>query len=201
MVAGRRSGRRPGKQGTRDEILGAARRAFAQSGYDAATIRAVAESAGVDPALVHHYFGTKEKLFLATMDAPVDPRRYVDRIIDGPREHLAERLLRTVLALWDSPRGSAVIALLRSSIAHEWSAKLLREFLLERALRPIVESVEQDPDLARWRANLVAAQLMGLASMRYLLVLEPIASAPHERIVELIGPNLQRYLTGGLGYS
>ncbi|TQF69181.1 TetR/AcrR family transcriptional regulator [Rhodococcus spelaei] len=201
MVVGRRSGRRPGKRDTRDEILDAARQAFAQSGYDATTIRAVAESAGVDSALVHHYFGTKEKLFLATMDAPVDPRRYAEKVIDGPRDQLAERLLHTVLALWDSPKGSAAIALVRSSIAHEWSAKLLREFLLKRALQPIVESVEPDPDLARWRTNLAATQLMGLLSMRYLLALEPLASAPHGQIVELIGPNLQRYLTGELGES
>lgn len=198
MAAGRHSGRRPGKQDTRDQILRAARAAFARSGFDAATVRAVAASAGVDAALVHHYFGTKEKLFLAAMDAPIDPRRYVDTIVDGPGDRLAERLLRTALDLWDSPAGAAAVALLRNSIAHDRSARLLREFLLKRALQPIAESVETDPELARWRANLVAAQLMGLASMRYLLALEPLASAPHERIIELIAPNLQRYLTGEL---
>ncbi|WP_218017205.1 TetR/AcrR family transcriptional regulator [Rhodococcus marinonascens] len=198
MAAGRRSGRRPGKQDTRDQILSAARLTFAQHGYDAATVRSVAASAGVDAALVYHYFGTKEKLFLAMMDAPIDPRRYVDTILDGPADRLAERMLRTALDMWDSPAGSAAVALLRSSIAHDRSARLLREFMLKRALQPIAESVETDPELAQWRANLVATQLMGLASMRYMLALEPLASATHERIIELIAPNLQRYLTGEL---
>lgn len=198
MVTGRRSGRRPGKQNTRDQILSAARLAFAQHGYGGTTVRAVAASAAVDPALVYHYFGTKEKLFLALMDAPIDPRQYVDTIIDGPVDRLAERMLRTILEIWDSPTGPAATALFRSSIAHERSARLLREFLLERALRPIAESVEADPELARWRANLLATQLMGLVTMRYLLALEPLSSATPERIVELVAPNLQRYLTGEL---
>ncbi len=90
------------------------------------------------------------------------------------------------------------MAVLRSSMAHDRSAALLREFLLKRALQPIAESMEPDPELARWRANLVATQLMGLASMRYLLAIEPLASASHERIIDMIAPNLQRYLTGDL---
>ncbi|WP_065489733.1 TetR family transcriptional regulator [Rhodococcus opacus] len=198
MAAGARSGRRPGTSGTRDQILSAAREEFATSGYDAATVRAVAASAGVDTALVHYYFGTKEKLFLAVMDAPFDPRQYVDSVLQGPRDRIAERLLRTTLDLWDSPAGTAAVAVLRSSMAHDRSAALLREFLLKRALQPIAESMEPDPELARWRANLVATQLMGLASMRYLLAIEPLASASHERIIDMIAPNLQRYLTGDL---
>ncbi|WP_172650073.1 TetR/AcrR family transcriptional regulator [Rhodococcus opacus] len=198
MAAGARSGRRPGTSDTRDQILSAAREEFARSGYDAATVRAVAASAGVDTALVHYYFGTKEKLFLAVMDAPFDPRQYVDSVLQGPRDRIAERLLRTTLDLWDSPAGTAAVAVLRSSMAHDRSAALLREFLLKRALQPIAESMEPDPELARWRANLVATQLMGLASMRYLLAIEPLASASHERIIDMIAPNLQRYLTGDL---
>ncbi|AOW93507.1 TetR family transcriptional regulator [Rhodococcus sp. WMMA185] len=198
MAAGRRSGRRPGKQDTRDQILSAARLAFAQHGYGGTTVRSVAASAGVDAALVYHYFGTKEKLFVAMMDAPIDPRQYVDTIVDGPVDRLAERILRTALEVWDSPAGPAAMALVRSSIAHERSARLLREFLLERAMRPIVESVETDPEMAQWRANLVGAQLIGLVTMRYLLALEPLASATPERVVELVAPNLQRYLTGEL---
>ncbi|MDV6241329.1 TetR/AcrR family transcriptional regulator [Rhodococcus opacus] len=198
MAAGARSGRRPGTSDTRDQILSAAREEFARAGYDAATVRAVAASAGVDTALVHYYFGTKEKLFLAVMDAPFDPRQYVDSVLRGPRDRIAERLLRTALDLWDSPAGTAAVAVLRSSMAHDRSAALLREFLLKRALQPIAESMEPDPELARWRANLVATQLMGLASMRYLLAIEPLASASHERIIDMIAPNLQRYLTGDL---
>ncbi|MDJ0414273.1 TetR family transcriptional regulator [Rhodococcus opacus] len=198
MAAGARSGRRPGTSDTRDQILSAAREEFARAGYDAATVRAVAASAGVDTALVHYYFGTKEKLFLAVMDARFDPRQYVDSVLQGPRDRIAERLLRTALDLWDSPAGTAAVAVLRSSMAHDRSAALLREFLLKRALQPIAESMEPDPELARWRANLVATQLMGLASMRYLLAIEPLASASHERIIDMIAPNLQRYLTGDL---
>nr|ACL31233.1 TetR family putative regulatory protein [Rhodococcus sp. TFB] len=198
MTARERSGRRPGTTDTRNQILSAARKEFAQAGYDAATVRAVAASAGVDAALVHYYFGTKEKLFLAVMEAPLDLGHLVDLILDGPRDRLAERLLRTALELWDSPAGSAAMAVLRGAMAHDGSATLLREFLLKRALQPLTESVERDTELALWRASLVATQLMGLASMRYLLALEPLASASHTRIVDLIAPNVQRYLTGEL---
>ena len=79
-----RTGRRPGNQDTREAIIAAAREAFAEKGYDRASIRAIATGAGVDPALVHHYFGTKDQLFLATVNAPIDPAQILPRVLDAP---------------------------------------------------------------------------------------------------------------------
>ncbi|MDG3010635.1 TetR/AcrR family transcriptional regulator [Rhodococcus sp. D2-41] len=198
MAGKRRAGRRPGHQPTRELILAAAREAFARRGYDATSVREIAAAADVDPALVHHYFGTKEKLFLETVSIPFDPRQYIHLVVEGPREELAERLLTTALGVWDSPSGLAAGALLRGSLTHQTGSELLREFLLKRALEPLCGAIEPDPVLAKWRMNLVATQLMGLAMMRYVLAMEPLASASPEQIVDAIGPNLQRYLTGDL---
>src|SRR6266545_3836915 len=111
-----RTGRRPGNQDTREAILAAARATFADRGYDRASIRAIATSAGVDPALVHHYFGTKEELFLATVNAPIDPREVIPEILAGSRDEIGERLVRMFVRVWDSPTGTAAAALLRSAM-------------------------------------------------------------------------------------
>src|SRR5947209_7738622 len=122
-----RTGRRPGNQDTRKAILAAAREAFAEKGYDRASIRAIATSAGVDPALVHHYFGTKDELFLATVEVPMDATKMVSEIVAGDIDGLPERLIRTFLAVWDSPvSGPAALALARSALQHDWSARMLR---------------------------------------------------------------------------
>lgn len=193
-----RAGRRPGQSTTRDSILEAARFAFAEKGYDKATIREIAALSGVDPAMIAHHFGGKEKLFLAAMDAPVDPRVHIEGVLAGPAEMIGERLLDTMLAMWDSPVGSAGVALLRTGLQHEWGAKLLREFLINRALHPIVLALHLPEPEARWRASLLASQVAGLIMTRYVLKIEPLASAPRADIVAAIGPNLQRYLTGVL---
>ncbi|HEX2288832.1 MAG TPA: helix-turn-helix domain-containing protein, partial [Pseudonocardiaceae bacterium] len=99
----RRSGRRPGNQDTRQSILDAARAMFAERGFDGASIRAIATEAKVDPALVHHYFGTKDKLFLESMNMPLNPAELVPKALSGPREEVGERLVRLVLSVWDSP--------------------------------------------------------------------------------------------------
>jgi AcrR family transcriptional regulator len=194
----RRSGRRPGNQDTRESILAAARAIFAERGFDQASIRAIAAEAAVDPALVHHYFGTKEKLFLASMNAPVDPSELVPQALAGPREEAGERLVRIFLTVWDSPAGTAAVALLRSAVSNEWTARLLREFIVTQVLRRAVAELTGDADDAPTRAALVATQMLGLAVARYVLLVEPVASAPAEELVAAVGPNLQRYLTGKL---
>src|SRR5258706_15310717 len=98
-----RTGRRPGNQDTREAILAAARRAFSERGFDGASIRAIATSAGVDPALVHHYFGSKDQLFVATMQLPIDPSQFLPKVFEGGIDGVGERLVRTFLQLWDSP--------------------------------------------------------------------------------------------------
>lgn len=191
-------GRRRGQSTTRDTILDAARFAFSEKGFDATTVREIAAMAGVDPAMINHHFGSKEKLFLATLDAPVDPRGFIEGVMIGPHESMGERLLTTMLGVWDSPVGTAGISLLRTGIQHEWGAKLLREFLLNRALAPIIKELDLPAEEAKWRTSLLASQITGLILTRYVLKLEPLASASSAEIVAAIAPNVQRYLTGKL---
>lgn len=194
----RRSGRRPGNQDTKQAILESARKAFAERGFDKASIRAIAAGAEVDPALVHHYFGTKEKLFLASMNAPINPAEVIPAALAGPREEAGERLVRLVLGVWDSSAGSAALALLRSALSNEWTARLMREFVVTQVLRRAVAHLDIDEKEAPTRAALVATQIAGLAVVRYVLKVEPVASAPPEQLVAAVGPSVQRYLTGDL---
>lgn len=195
----RRTGRRPGNPDTREAILTAARATFAERGFDAASIRSIATVAGVDPALVHHYFGSKEELFRATVSIPVDPAELVPRVLAGGRDEVGERLVRTFLTVWDSPVGTAAVALLRSAMSNQWTARLLREFLVTQILRRVVEQLDLDPAELPLRGALVATQIAGLAMMRYVIYLEPVASASPDTLAATIGPTVQRYLTGPLG--
>ena len=191
-----KSGRRPGTSDTEDAILQAARRTFGDRGYDAASIRAIASAAGVDPALVHHYFGSKQQLFLAAVNAPIDPGTFIARVIDGDRGEVGHRLVRTFVTVWDGPAGVAAAAMLRSAIGNEWASKLFREFIVTQVLRRVRSDLGLDTEDAPLRMSLVASQMAGLAMVRYVLRIEPLASAPPEAIVASIGPALQRYLTG-----
>ncbi|MGW5560036.1 TetR/AcrR family transcriptional regulator [Micromonospora sp. NPDC003944] len=194
----RRTGRRPGNPGTREAILDAARTAFADRGFDAASIRAIAGTAQVDPALVHHYFGSKDQLFLAAMNFPVDPGQLLPKVLAGDRDRVGERLVRIFLGIWDSPTGSAAQALLRSAVSNEWTARLLREFVTTQVLRRVLENLDVDPVELPLRGSLVATQMIGLAMMRHVVRLEPVASADPETLVAAIGPTIQRYLTAPL---
>lgn len=190
----RRTGRRPGNPDTRETILAAARATFAERGFDAASIRAIATAANVDPALVHHYFGAKDKLFLATMHSPIDPGELLPKVFEPGLDGVGERVVRTFLSVWDSPAGSPAAALFRSALQHEWSARMLREFLVTQILRRAVGALKLDPAEAPKRAGLVASQMAGLVLTRYLLKLEPMASMPAEELIANVGPTVQRYL-------
>jgi AcrR family transcriptional regulator len=194
----RRTGRRPGNPDTREAILAAARTAFAERGYDGASIRAIAADAGVDPALVHHYFGNKDQLFLATLQVPFDPREILPQVVAGGKDQIGERLVSAFLTAWDSHAGKAGAALLRSAMSSEWTARLLREFLVTQILRRVTKLIDLDPAEAPLRMTLVASQMAGLAMVRYILRVEPLASAPPEVLVAAIGPTVQRYVTGDL---
>ncbi|MEV0720022.1 TetR family transcriptional regulator [Asanoa sp. NPDC050611] len=194
----RRTGRRPGNPDTRDAILAAARTAFAEKGYDGASIRAIATSAGVDPALVHHYFGTKDKLFLASMNAPLDPGEIIPEVLAGDPDGLGERLVTMFLTIWDSPAGKAGVGLLRSAVSSEWTARLFRDFVVTQVLRRVMGAVPMPPEEAPLRVSLVASQLAGLAMVRYVIKVEPLASAPREVLVAAVGPTIQRYVFGEL---
>jgi AcrR family transcriptional regulator len=191
-----RTGRRPGNQDTREAILAAARTAFAERGIDGASIRLIAAGAGVDPALVHHYFGTKDQLFLAAMRAPMDPAEIIPPILAGGSDGLGERLVATMLSVWDSPVGESAVALLRSAVSNEQVAAMMREFVVNRILKRIVKELHLDPVDGLLRSGLVASQVAGLIMMRYVIRVEPVASADIPTLAAMVGPTIQRYLTG-----
>jgi AcrR family transcriptional regulator len=192
-----RSGRRPGVSGTREAILDAARRAFAEQGYQRATIRGVAELAGVDPALVHHYFGTKQGLFVAAVQLPINPVERLSAVLAEDPELVGERMIGVFLSVWDhAANHSPLLALVRSAVGDEQAASMLREFITEEVLGQIARQLGS-PD-ARLRATLVGSQLVGLIMTRYIIRVEPLASAPAAQVAAAIGPTLQRYLTGDI---
>jgi AcrR family transcriptional regulator len=193
-----RTGRRPGNQDTRKAILAAARQTFAERGYDQASIRQIATNAGVDPALVHHYFGAKDQLFLAAMEAPIDPGKALQEVVAGGLDGIGERLMRTFVTVWDSPAGTGAAALVRSAVSHDWSARMLREFITTQILRRVIGGLDLDPKEGPLRASLVASQLMGVIMARYIIKVEPLASASPDTVVATISPTIQRYLTGPL---
>lgn len=190
-------GRRPGESGTRAAILAAAREAFASQGYTATSLRGIARTAGVDPSLVTHFFGSKDALFEASLDLPMDPAALVEGLLAGGVSGLGERVVRTFLLVWDSTPGQGpMLAMLRGAVSHDDSAARLRELLLRVILRPIAHGAGgDDPDR---RAALLASQVVGLAMTRYVLKLEPLASAPPDELAPVMGKTLQRYLTGPL---
>jgi AcrR family transcriptional regulator len=195
-----RTGRRPGVSGTREAILDAARRAFAEQGYQQATIREVAELAGVDPALVHHYFGTKQDLFVAAVQLPINPVERLTAVLAEDREHVGERMIGVFLSVWDhAANTSPLLALVRSAVGDEHAAAMLREFITEEVLGQIARQLGS-PD-ARLRATLVGSQLIGLMMARYIIKVEPLASAPAGQVAAAVGPTLQRYLTGDVAAS
>lgn len=198
----RRAGRRPGKPDTQRVILNAARQTFAERGYDGASIRLIAATAGVDPGLVHHYFGSKQELFRATLQAPIDPGTIIAEVFAGGVETLGERLLDKFLSVWEDPvAGPGFEALLRSALSNEMSANLVREFFATQVVRRLLTTLgaHVDPAEVPQRASLVASQLFGLAVIRHVLKVEPLASTPRATVIAAAAPNLQRYLTGDLG--
>jgi AcrR family transcriptional regulator len=189
-------GRRPAGEDTRAALLDAARVEFTERGFDGATVRTIAQRAGVDPAMVNHWFGGKDGLFVTAMEIPVNPAEIIPRILGGDSEQVAERILRTFLSVWDADGGGALAALMRSVASHEQAARMMREFVSRVIIGRIVSAVA--PDRLELRAALCGTQITGLAMIRYVIRLEPLASADHDTVVAAISPNLQRYLTGVL---
>jgi AcrR family transcriptional regulator len=188
-----RTGRRPGLGGTRERILAAARSDFGKTGYERTTIRGIAAQAKVDPALVMHYFESKDGVFRAAVKFPVDPAEFIPRLLAPGLDGLGERLVRVFVETWDSPAGSPLLGLIRSVVGNEGAAGLLREFVTREVLGRLARALELDqPQL---RAALVASQLVGLAMIRYVVKVEPLASACTDDLVAWLGPTLQRYLT------
>jgi AcrR family transcriptional regulator len=194
----RRSGRRPGESGTRDAILDAARLRFAEHGYDRATIRDIAARASVDPALVIHYFGTKETLFAEALELPVEPTEILTPGMAAGPDLLGVTIVRTFLETWEPAETRVrLTAMLRSALTNEAAMGMIRDLLVREVFGPITAALGV-PD-AQLRATLVGSQFVGLAIMRYIGRIEPLASASVDDVVAAIGPTVQRYLKGDLG--
>lgn len=177
----------------RADILAAAAEQFAAHGYDRTSLRGVARAAGVDPALVHHYFDGKGELFAATMALPLDPAPIVAGIAEGPRGQVGERLVRTLLAVWDAPEmAGRPRALLSAQLSSDAGFGPLRGFLLTEVFGRLAEALEVD-DGPR-RSGLVASQMVGLILMRYVVELPGIADADPESLVGDLAPVIQGYL-------
>jgi AcrR family transcriptional regulator len=195
---GKRRGRRPAGQDTRTALLKAAREVFSESGYEGATVRAIAARAGVDAAMVNHWFGGKDSLFAqAVLEFPIDPQKVVELLVEGDAGTLGERIVRRFVTIWDSTAGGTFPALIRSLASHDQAAVGLRDFLLENILSRVTTLIEADHP--QMRATLCASQLIGIGMARYVAEFEPLCSADVETVVAAVAPTLQRYLTGDLG--
>lgn len=195
-MATRRRGRPKGGSGSRKAILAAAVEEFGERGYEAATIRAIAARAGVDPALVHHYFGTKADLFSEAAGVPLRPDIVVPMILAGSRDEAGERIVRYVLESFDGDEAvrRRGVMLLRTAVGSRVGTPLIVGFLT-RELLPRVAKHLDAPD-AELRASLVASQIAGMMMTRYVLRVKPIADAPIDDLVAMVGPTVQRYLFG-----
>lgn len=193
-----RRGRRGGTNASRGHILEAARRLFAEHGFEGTSLRQVARSAGVDPAMIHHFFNGKDELFALSVELPADPGEVLAGVEDSPPGERAELIVRAVLRLWESPARPGLVAFLRGSIGSKAKTALLRETATRAIISRIMAGVPGPKEDVALRGGLVATQMVGLMMVRYVVRLEPLASAAPEDVVRLVAPNVQRYLTGDL---
>jgi AcrR family transcriptional regulator len=190
-------GRRPGESGTRAAILQAARTRFTSNGYVGATIRGIAGDAGVDPALVHHFFGDKEQLFAAAMDLPINPQQVLTELLEPGVDGLGERLVRFFLRLFrELGDENPMLALLRSAASHPDAARMLREFYSRAVLERLATRL--DTSQPRLRGALCVSQILGLLMARQVIGLRPLTKASDETLVAAYAPAIQHYLTGPL---
>ena len=191
-------GRRPGPSETREEILRAARELFARHGYEKASLRAIARNAGVDPALILHYFSSKDGLLREALTLPLDPSDVLAKgLADVPDDEVGEHLVRLVVSLWDRPALThRLSSMLRVAMSHDLAMTVLRETFQRTVLVAVARLV--DDESAALRAELVATQMIGIAMARYLLRLPEVSSADVDELAHMVGPTVQRYLTGPL---
>jgi AcrR family transcriptional regulator len=192
MTSESKPGRRPGDPAvTKQAILDAARELFGELGFDRATIRAIAARAGVDPALVHHHFGSKQSLFVAAHQLPVDPAEVIAGLVTLPRGELAPHIVRAYLTTFGTP-GSPALSLVRAAATNEAAASMLREFITKALLRNASKLVPY-PD-ARLRVVLLASHLIGVVVARAVVGLPEVKDCDVEELVVLLSPMVDRYL-------
>jgi AcrR family transcriptional regulator len=190
-----RTGRRPGSSGSREAILDAARRLFAEHGYVATSLRAIAAEAGVDAALIVHFFGTKARLLTAALQWPFDPETEMQRISARGRRQVGEGVARLVVRTWDRDGDrNAIMTVLRAATVEPAAADLMRDFIQRELFPPLMRRLKSSqPEL---RANLASSQIIGMGIARYVLRLQPLAGMSEDDVVSWIAPTLQRYLAG-----
>jgi AcrR family transcriptional regulator len=191
-----RVGRRPGNQDTRGQIITAARQAFAAKGFAGASMRGIAAEAGVDAALIHHYFENKEQLFLATVALPLEMPQKLEEVAAGGLDGIGERLVRTVLGVWDSDLQPTLIAGIRTTLTDPALTRSVGEFLALEIIGRVLRRDDLPPEEANRRAGLAASQVLGLVIGRYVLQLPLLVSRRSEDLVIEVGPTVQRYLDG-----
>ena len=192
-----RTGRRPGASGTQEQILEAARKLFLERGYQGATMRAIATEAGVDASLIVHFFGNKLGLFAEAVEWPFDPDEAMPQILAGGRRQIGRNLVSLLIRTWEKEgERSPILTLVAAATTEPEAREMLREFIGKRLFTPLLANLDVDqPEI---RANLLSSQMMGLGMARYVLRLEPLASAKPADVIRWVAPNLQRYATGKL---
>lgn len=190
--------------GPRDErgvlqarILNSARHEFATHGWAGTTIRAVARAAGVDPALVYHYFGSKERLLDTATDPPVNWLHTVAQTWAAPRDELGTRLVRTMLGAWADDEIGPVLRAVVLTAAHDARTREKLRGVVERSLIGGSTLGTDETDRLR-RSGLIASQLVGVALIRYVWRIEPVASMSDDDVVAAVAPNIQRYIDGDI---
>ena len=187
------SGRRPGASRTREEIRAAAARLFAEQGYDRTSLRAIARAAGVDQKLVAHFFGSKQRLFVEVVELPFDPAAVLPSLFGGDRDHIGERFARFLLGVLEDPDGRRrLTGLIRAAATEPEAARMVRELITREILTRVVDALGVEDGALR--ASLLGSQVVGLVMARYIVAVEPLASASPEAVAAAIAPNLQRYL-------
>lgn len=191
----RRRGRRPGGTDTKEALVTAAREVFIEQGFNGATVRAIATKAGVDAAMVNHWFGGKEGLFAeAVLKLPFNPTEIVKDLLTADPDHIGEAIVYRFVTTWDTTGGGVFTALMRSITSHEEAATMLRDFFFKHIFKHVIGRMA--PDNHEFRATLVATQIVGMGMVRYVAKFEPFASADIDTVSAAVAPTLQRYITG-----
>jgi AcrR family transcriptional regulator len=195
-TSGRSRGRPPRGDGEdrRTVILDVARRQFAAKGYRATSLRAIAAEAGVDVSLIGHYFGGKTPLLVATMELPIDPVEKISAVMAAGLDGLAVRLLTTFLESWD-PHREVFSSLVRTTLSSDDAQAPMLHIARDVLVAGLADVLEGDD--RELRASVVASQLIGMATMRYVVHLEPLAETPVDEVVHLLAPAMQRVVDGG----
>jgi len=196
-MAGGRTGRRPGLSGTRDDILRAAREEFAARGFRGATLRAIASRAGVDTALIRHFFGRKDTLFRAALDLPETTSRLIQAVaITSSDPGAGERLARTYLALWEDPLTRSVMqSMLASAVGHPDAQALLARDFAAMVAEAVSHTSKDMPEL---RLTLAFSHLAGVAIARHISKAASLTALDLDSLVALVAPAIQQYLMGPL---